>query len=69
MNIFHNNKQSLEHHIPLEFRYQIATDFEPVDARSAFPCFDEPAQKASWENDVSKLIPDFYEKNYKALSQ
>ncbi len=32
------------------------TQFEPVSARTAFPCFDEPAFKTPWE--VSLTVPD-----------
>ncbi|XP_002744830.4 leucyl-cystinyl aminopeptidase isoform X1 [Callithrix jacchus] len=45
-----------------ETRYFAATQFEPLAARSAFPCFDEPAFKATF---IIRIIRD---EQYTALS-
>jgi len=39
-----------------EWHYMLSTQFEACDARRAFPCFDEPNLKASFEFEIE--IPE-----------
>jgi aminopeptidase N len=39
-----------------EFHYMLSTQFEACDARRAFPCFDEPNLKATFELELE--VPD-----------
>ncbi|KAK6402629.1 hypothetical protein LTR81_022350 [Elasticomyces elasticus] len=48
--------RSVAHDASDEHHYMLSTQFQPCDARRAFPCFDEPALKASFE--LSIEIPE-----------
>ncbi len=48
-----------KYHLNGEEKHIATTQFEATDARRAFPCFDEPAHKATFE--VSFIVKDNYE--------
>lgn len=53
--LFHRFYRSKYTNQAKEEAYMAVTQFEPTDARRAFPCWDEPALKASF--DVTLVVP------------
>ncbi len=49
--------------------WYVYTSFTPIDARRAFPCFDEPEYKAPWEVTLHVPRDDVAVANARALSQ
>jgi alanyl aminopeptidase len=41
------------HHVATGGKHYLFTDFEPADAREAFPCFDEPGFKIPWRLELT----------------
>ena len=41
------------HHVTTGGKHYLFTDFEPADAREAFPCFDEPGFKIPWRLELT----------------